>query len=80
MTFTPRMMVAVRVMALNRAEGWFSEDRLAILGIRRRTVLALCRKRVVEFRFNDRMRNGGVIGVEWRLAPLVVALFNAVRA
>lgn len=79
MTFSPRMTVAVRIMALNRADGWMDERRLVeIYGISTRTLRALRNLQVVEFRttFTPARNCFG----QWRLSPLAAAISDAVRA
>lgn len=77
--FTPRMTVAVRVMALNRAEGWFTEERLTILGVQNRTLRALSRAGIVTYRTNWTAGRTKAWG-EWRLTPLAECIIDAVRA
>ncbi len=75
MTFTPEMTVAVRVMSLNRAEGWFSEERLGVLGIEPGTMLRLRTVGVAQYRQHT-------LGapIEWAFTEIAEAIIDAVRA
>lgn len=77
--FTPKMTVAVRVMALNRHRGWMSASALShVHGIKRATLLALLRRGVAIRHWNyPPARKTGEL---WRLSSRTLAIIEAVRA
>jgi hypothetical protein len=82
--FTPKMAIALRTLNLLRhggMTGWLSvRDIGSVHGVREVTLRALVRRGVVHTRFNSRMRNGDLIGLEVRLARRTLAILDAVRA
>lgn len=73
--FSAEMTLAVRVMWLNRAEAWFTEERLGVLGIAPATVLQLRSLGVTQYRQES-------LGspMEWALTEIAAAILEAGRA
>lgn len=73
--FTPEMTIAVRVLSLNRAEGWFTEERLAVLGIAPETMLQLRTLGLTQYR-----QQALGAPIEWAFSEIIAAVLDAVRA